>query len=297
MKSPGLSDLEAFAAVARTGSFRRAATERGVSASALSQSVRSLEERLGLRLLNRTTRSVALTQAGERLLDRLRPALQEIAEAIDDVNSFRATPSGAVRINAPAPAIDHVLMPVLARFLRAYPEISVEFKRDEALVDIVEQGFDAGVRFGEELARDMIAMPIGPRLRYAVAVSPELIERYGVPRHPKDLLARPCVRYRFSGGTMSTWTFEKDGEIVAVSPEGRVTLGDPRHALRAAIDGLGFIRLLREYVREAIAEGQLVEVLADWNPMLPSWYLYYPSRRHVPAAMRAFLDFLVRQKW
>lgn len=297
ISQPDLADLEAFAAVARTGSFRQAATERGVSPSALSHAIRSLEERLGLRLLNRTTRSVALTEAGETLLQRLRPALQEIAQAIDDVNSLRETPSGTVKINAPGPAVDHVLLPLLPAFLRAYPEVNVEFRRDDALIDIVEAGFDAGMRFGEQLARDMIAVPVGPKLRYVVAAAPAYIEAHGRPRHPNELLAQACIRHRFPGGSIFAWDFEKNGKTLSITPESRVTLNDPRYALRAGLDGIGFIRLLSDYVKAPVAEGRLVEVLADWSPTLPSWYLYYPSRRHVPTAMRAFLDFVTKQKW
>lgn len=297
MARPDLADLEAFAAIVRAGSFRRAATERGVSPSALSYAMRNLEERLGLRLLNRTTRSVALTEAGEKLLQRLQPALQDIAQAIDDVNSLREKPSGNIKINAPGPAIDHVLLPLLPAFLRVYPEVSVEFRRDDALIDIVEAGFDAGVRFGEQLARDMIAVPFGPKLRYVVAASPTYIKTHGKPRHPNDLLAHACIRHRFPGGSIFGWDFEKNGKSVTITPNSRVTLNDPRYGLRAALDGIGFCRLLSDYVKEPLAKGKLVEVLADWSPVLPSWYLYYPSRRHVPTALRAFLDFLARQTW
>ena len=295
MRSVGLTDLEAFAAVAKAGNFRRAATERGVSPSALSQAIRNLEERLGTRVLNRTTRSVALTEAGEHLLRRVNPALQEIAHAIDDVNNFRETPSGTVRINAPGPAVEHVLMPILAPFLRAYPEISVEFRRDDALVDIVAEGFDAGVRFGEQLAQDMIAVPIGPKLRYVVAGSPRYIDKHGAPREPSDLLSHSCIRHRFPGGGIFTWDFEKAGKSLTITPKGRVVLNDPRHVLRAALDHLGFTYLLEEYVKDHIESGRLVEVLADWSRILPSWYLYYPSRRHVPTAMRAFLNFMSKR--
>lgn len=297
MSPPDLADLEAFAAIVRTGSFRRAATERGVSPSALSYAIRNLEERLGMRLLNRTTRSVALTEAGEKLLRRLTPALQEIALAIDDVNSLRESPAGTIKINAPGPAVEHVLLPVLPAFMRAYPEVSVELRRDDALIDIVEAGFDAGVRFGEQLARDMIAVPIGPSLRYRVTATPSYVKSHGRPRHPNDLLAHSCIRHRFPGGSIFAWDFEKAGKSITITPESRITLNDPRHVLRMALEGIGYCRLLSGYVEEMLAEGRLVEVLADWSPPLPSWYLYYPSRRHVPTAMRAFLNFLAGQTW
>ena len=297
MKGVSLVDLEVFAAIARTGSFRKAATERGVSASALSQAMRNLEERLGVRLLNRTTRSVAPTEAGERLLRQLGPALDQIGEAVDQVNRFRQTPAGAVRINAPAPAVEHVLAPLIKPFLQAYPEVALEIISDAALVDIVEQGFDAGVRFGEELARDMIAVPLGPSLRYAVVGAPDYIARHGRPHEPTDLLTHACIRHRFPGGTIFGWEFEKAGQQVTIVPEGRLTLNDARHVTQAAIDGLGLARVLEDFVREPLAAGRLVELLADWSPRIPSWFLYYPSRRHVPAALRAFLDFIRKRKW
>jgi DNA-binding transcriptional LysR family regulator len=296
MRHANLTDLETFAAVARNKSFRRAATERGASASALSQTMRNLEERLGVRLLNRTTRSVALTEAGERLLSRLGPALDSITEAVDEVNSFRQTPTGIVRINAPSPAVEHVLVPLIKPFLRAYPEIALEIIEDNAHVDIVRKGFDAGVRFGEELARDMIAVPLGPSLRYAVVGAPGYVAKHGRPRAPADLLAHACIRHRFPGGSILSWDFEKAGKKVTIVPQGRLTVNNPRHAVQAAIDGLGLVRLFEDYVRRPLANGQVVELLADWSPRIPSWFLYYPSRRHIPAALRAFLDFIRTQK-
>lgn len=297
MKGVSLAELEIFAAIARARSFRRAAVERGVSASALSQAMRNLEECLGVRLLNRTTRSVAPTEAGERLLARLGPAFDTVAEAVDELNGFRGTPAGIVRINAPAPAVDHVLAPLIKPFLEAYPAISLEIIEDAALVDVVESGFDAGVRFGEELARDMIAVPLGPSLRYAVVAAPAYIAAQGTPREPTDLLVHACIRHRFPGGRIFSWDFEKAGRTLTVLPEGRLTVNAARHAVQAAVDGLGIARVLEDYVREPLARGQLVELLADWCPRIPSWYLYYPSRRHTPAALRAFLDFLRSRKW
>lgn len=295
MKSVNIGDLETFTAIARCGSFRKAATERGVSASALSQTMRQLEDRLGVRLLNRTTRSVALTQAGERLLGRLSPALDQVHEAVDEVNSFRQTPTGTVRINAPAPAVEHILAPLITPFLQEYPELGLEIISDAAMVDIVAGGFDAGVRFGKQLARDMIAVPLGPSLRYVVVGSPSYLALHGTPRKPADLLAHACIRQRFPGGTIFNWEFEKASKTETITPEGRLTLNDARHIAQAATDGLGLGRVLEEFVRPPLFEGRLVEVLADWSPRIPSWYLYYVSRRHTPAALRAFLDFIRRQ--
>ncbi|WP_374370559.1 LysR family transcriptional regulator [Dongia sp.] len=297
MSRCSLDDLEIFAAIARHGSFRKAAIERGVSASALSQAMRLLEERLGTRLLNRTTRSVAVTEAGEALLARLAPALDDIGAAIDHMNSFRQEPGGTIRINAPGPAIDHLLAPLVAPFLARYPAIELELMRDNAYADIVGQGFDAGVRFGEEVARDMIAVKLGPPLRYAVAGSPAYVKAMGRPKHPKDLAAHHCIRHRFPGGAIFPWEFRKGGKAVSVTPQGRLTINDPRTSLEAARAGIGLARLQEAYLRADFSRGRLVEVLADWSETLPGWYLYYPSRRHMPAAMRAFLRFIADFKW
>ncbi|MBR0645328.1 LysR family transcriptional regulator [Plastoroseomonas hellenica] len=296
MQRVSLGELEIFAAIARARSFRKAATERGVSASALSQALRNLEERLGVRLLNRTTRSVSLTEAGEALLRRLRPALDEVEGAVEAAYAFRRTPAGSLRINAPAPAVEFILGPMIAPFLEAYPDISLEIIADAAFVDIVESGFDAGVRFGEELARDMIAMPLGPPLDYAVVAAPGYLAKRGTPAGPDDLLGHNCIRHRFPGGTIFEWSFEKDGRAVSIVPEGRLTVNDSRQAVRAAKEGVGLARVPVDYVQAELATGELVRVLRDWSPLLPSWFLYYPSRRQMPPAMRAFLDFIGARK-
>ncbi|WP_211257606.1 LysR family transcriptional regulator [Muricoccus aerilatus] len=285
-----LDSLEVFAAIVRCGGFRAAAAERGVSSAALSQTIRSLEAGLGLRLLNRTTRSVAPTEAGKRLLARLAPALHEIRTAVDDLDGLRERPSGTLRINAPPPAIDHVLCPLVFEFLERYPEVHVELVSDAAIIDIVAQGFDAGVRFGQQLAKDMIAVPLGPSLRYAIVAAPSHLRRNGEPRTPEDLVGQDCIRRRFPGGTLVTWRFEKGGMAVEVAPEGRLTLSSAHHELSAALAGQGIAHLLQDYVRPSVEVGSLVELLQDWSPKLPSWFLYYPNRRHPSAAMRAFLD-------
>ncbi len=202
MRRPNLAELEVFAAVAEARSFRGAAAERGVSASALSQTIRNLEERIGVRLLNRTTRSVAPTEAGEKLLRRLRGALREVAEAVDHIDDYRRKPTGTVRINAPAPAIEFVLAPLAKAFLDEYPDVALELISDAAKIDIVDSGFDAGVRFGEELARDMIAVPLGPPLQYIVIGAPAYFAHHGMPSGPDDLLRHACIRQRFPGGTI-----------------------------------------------------------------------------------------------
>ncbi|WP_209476142.1 LysR family transcriptional regulator [Billgrantia antri] len=297
MRPLRLDSLEIFVDVVRCGGFRAAALGRGVSSSAISQSISALEEALGIRLLNRTTRSVAPTEAGERLLERLSPALHDIRTAIDDLNQLRERPSGTVRINAPGPAADHVLCPLAFDFMKLYPDVDVEIVSDAAIIDIVEQGFDAGVRFGNQLAQDMIAMPLGPALRYALVASPEYLRHHSRPDSPSDLLQHDCIRRRFPGGTMETWAFEKDGEEVEISPQGRLTLSSAYHERQAAMAGAGIAHLLEDYVRDDLAQGRLVELLVDWKKRLPSWFLYYPSRRHTSAAMRAFLEYIRRREW
>jgi DNA-binding transcriptional LysR family regulator len=290
-----LDSLDAFAAIIRCGGFRAAAAERRVSSSALSQTVAALEEALGIRLLNRTTRSVAPTEAGARLLERLAPALDDIRQALGDLDQLRASPSGTVRINAPGPAADHVLCPLAFDFMRLYPEVKVEIISDAAVVDIVARGFDAGVRFGRQVAKDMIAVPLGPSLRYAIVAAPEYLRARGAPGTPHDLLRHDCIRRRFPGGTLATWRFEKDGEALDLAPEGRLTLSSAHQELQAALAGQGLAHVFEDYAKTHVERGDLVEVLRDWSPQLPSWFLYYPNRRHPGAAMRAFLDHLRAQ--
>lgn len=292
MRSLRLDSLEIFDDVVRCGGFRAAALDRGVSSSAISQSISVLEEALGIRLLNRTTRSVAPTEAGKRLLERLGPALHDIRIAIDDLNQLRECPSGSVRINAPGPAADHVLCPLAFEFMKMYPDVDVEIVSDAAIIDIVEQGFDAGVRFGNQLAQDMIATPLGPTLRYAIVASPDYLRKRGRPDSPRDLLQHDCIRRRFPGGTMETWTFEKAGDEVEITPQGRLTLSSAHHELQAAIAGSGIAHLFEDYVHADLEQGRVIELLSDWKKKLPSWYLYYPSRRHTSAAMRAFLEYI-----
>jgi DNA-binding transcriptional LysR family regulator len=296
MRPLRLDSLEIFEDVVRCGGFRAAALGRGVSSSAISQSISVLEEALGIRLLNRTTRSVAPTEAGEQLLERLRPALYEIRTAVDDLNQLRERPSGTVRINAPGPAADYVLCPLTFEFMKVYPDVNVEIVSDAAIIDIVEQGFDAGVRFGNQLAQDMIAMPLGPALRYAIVASPDYLRKRGRPHSPRDLLQHDCIRRRFPGGTMVTWKFARDGDEVEITPKGRLTLSSAHQELQAALAGSGIAHLFEDYVRDDVEQGRLVELLCDWKQKLPSWYLYYPSRRHTSAAMRAFLEYIRNQR-
>ena len=294
MATVRLDHLETFALIVRCGGFRAAAADRGVSSSVMSQTMATLEQALGLRLLNRTTRSIGVTEAGERLLERLRPALDDIRLAIVELDQLREKPSGSLRINAPGPAVDHVLCPLAFAFMEAHPDVRVEIVSDAAIIDIVEQGFDAGVRFGQQLAQDMIAVPLGKPLRYSIVASPDYLSRRGRPETPSDLVHHTCIRRRYPGGNLAIWAFEKGGETVEISPEGRLTLSSAQGELQAALAGQGIVHVFDDYARAAIDDGTLVEVLADWSPKLPSWFLYYPNKRHNSAAMRAFLEF-VRQ--
>src|ERR1700742_2629119 len=292
MNDLDLRDLDAFVAVARVRNFRRAAIESRVSVSSLSQRLRSMEERLGVRLMNRTTRSVALTEAGEGLLARVGPAVSDVGGAVDPVRGLRGLPSGRLRINAPPPAIDLVLAPMVAPFLKTYPQIDLEIVADSGFVDIVATGFDAGVRYGEHLAQDMIAVSLGPPQRYAVVASPQYVAQHGRPKHPKDMLHHVAIRTRFGSGAMPDWEFEKAGRIVKVAPPGKLIATHPGLARRAALDGVGFWPTFEGYVREEVASGALVSVLEDWCAPFPGPFLYYPSRRQPPPALSAFVSFV-----
>ncbi len=292
MTSIELGDLEAFAAVGRHLNFRKAAIACGVSASRLSENIRRLEAHLGLRLLNRTTRSVALTEAGRRLLERVSPSIDALRQSVDEVRGMADTPAGTLRINAPPPAIELVLAPLVAPFLAACPDVRLEIASDPSLVDIVAEGYDAGVRWGEHLAQDVIAVPLGPAQRYVVAGAPHLVERQGPPLHPRDLLDRPCIRIRFPSGLMPDWEFEKDGETVRLAPQGALVTANMALQRRAALDGVGFAALFEDHVAADIAAGRLVPVLDDWLPPFPGPFLYYPGNRTVSPALRAFVDFV-----
>ena len=296
MTRPDLADLDAFAAVSRVRSFRRAAGLRGVSASSLSEAVRRLETVLGVRLLNRTTRSVTPTEAGERLLERLGPALGEVAAALDAVNSFRDSPAGTLRLNVPTVVARMVLPPLLDAFLRAHPGIRMEVVSDDSFIDVLAAGFDAGVRYDERLERDMIAVPIGPRVqRFVAAASPDYLAARGVPRHPRDLLGHDCIRHRFLSGVVAVWEFEKDGRVVKIAPEGRLVTGNADLEIFLAARGFGVVKLFEEYLAPHLASGALVPVLEDWSQCFSGPFLYYPERRHMPAPLRAFVDFLRQQ--
>lgn len=291
MSTVSLDALDAFAAVARVRSFRRAAALRGVSPATLSQTIKDLEQRLGVRLLNRTTRSVAPTEAGARLLERLTPALGDVRAAADQAASEPGAPAGTLRINAPLPAIDLALAPYIAGFIAANPKVRLEIVSEPALVDIVAQGFDAGVRWGEDLARDMVAVSLGPPQRFVLVAAPQVISRYGLPSHPRDLLDKPCIR-QLVNGVAQPWEFEKDGAVLRLEPP-TVLLSMPVvMKRRATLDGAGFWMTFEGYVEDDIAAGRLVSVLDDWFQPFPGPFLYYPGRRNVPPPLRTFIDYV-----
>jgi len=288
-----LADLDAFTAVARQRSFRGAAVARGVSASTLSEAVRRLEARLGVRLLNRTTRSVTPTEAGTRLLDRLTPALGEVQAALDVVNSFRDSPTGTLRLNVPGIVARIVLPPIIESFLKAHPGITMEIVSDDNFIDVLAAGFDAGVRYDERLEQDMIAVPIGPRVqRFATAASPDYLKTHGRPEHPRDLLNHPCIRHRFPSGLIYDWEFEKNGEVVRVAPVGPLVTTAIDLQLSTAVAGLGIISSFEDYLAPQLRSGELVPVLEDWWQSFSGPFLYYASRRHMPSPLRAFVDFI-----
>lgn len=286
------NDLSIFLTIARHRSIRKAADEIGVTASALSHALRGLEENLGVRLFNRTTRSVAPTEAGERLLARIAPAFRDIDDALEDLNTFRDTPTGTLRINAARSSTEIILLPTVTRFLAAYPGVNVDIVVNNAMVDMVSEGFDAGVRFGEVIAQDMIAIPLGPPQRSAYVASPDFFRRHPKPERPEDLKNLPCIRFRFESGRYYAWEFERDGVELSVEVDGQLTLGEQDLAVQAALDGAGIAFAFDAQVKGLVERGLLVRVLEDWCPHYPGFYLYYPSRRQLPATLRAFVDFV-----
>lgn len=294
MRRGDLADLAAFAAIARNGSFRRAARELGVSTSALSHALRGLETRMGVRLLHRTTRSVAPTEAGAALLARIAPALTEIAAAVGAAGAFRATLGGALRINAPRSACRLVLMPLVACYLARYPGVRVEVAADDALTDVVAAGFDAGVRFGEHLAGDMIAVPLGGPQRFALVGAPAYLAGRPRPESPADLVEHLCIGQRFPGGAVYRWELEKDGRAVAVSVDGPLTVNDQEMIVEAALAGLGLGLVFEDSVGDHLASGRLIRLMPEWCPSFPGLFLYYAGRRQIPPPLQAFID-LVRR--
>jgi DNA-binding transcriptional LysR family regulator len=293
MRQDELGDLVAFLAVAEACSFTRAAAKLGTSQSALSHTMRRLETRLGLRLLTRTTRSVAPTEAGERLIETLRPALDDIHDRLAVLTALREKPAGTIRINTSEHAAEAVLWPKLARFLSGYPDIKVELTIEHGFTDIVAQRFDAGVRLGEQVARDMIAVPIAPPMRMAVVGSPGYFAAHKKPKLPQDLNRHACINLRFTtSGGLYTWEFEKDGRELKVRVEGQLAFNHGGLCLKAALEGFGLAFLPEDRVLAHVREGRLVRALSDWCAPFPGFHLYYPSRRQQSPAFALVVEAL-----
>ena len=294
MRGNHFAELSAFTGVAEHSSYTKAARALGLSTATLSQTVRALEDRLGVRLLNRTTRSVALTDAGERLLTQLRPLLDGFDEAIESVNAFREKPAGHLRLTMPPPVARFVLAPILARFLRLYPEIVIETTVESGLTDIVASRYDAGFRRGNLVARDMIAVRVTNDMHYHVVASPDYLARRGRPRTPSELHGHNCIRYRLPDGRFIPWIFVVDGKTAEFDVEGSiVVLNDPELVISAALAGIGVAYLYEEYVASHIADGRLVSLLdSSALPVTEGFFMFYPSRRQNPAALRVLIEFL-----
>jgi len=294
MTRAGLIELNAVVAVATHRSFRKAADELGVSPSALSHAVASLEKRMGVRLFNRTTRSVTPSEAGEQFLSRVSPALSEIQEAMTGVNEFRDTPVGTIRLNASEGAAQMVLQPLVLEFLRRYPDMRVDLVTEGRLVDVVAEGFDAGIRQTEFVPLDMVAVVCSPPIRYAVVGAPAYFLAHGEPRHPNELKDHRCIRSRLPNGSLYRWDFRCADETLSIAPDGPLTLDNDKLMIAAALAGAGLAWVNAFVVAKHIADGRLREVLGPWSSAQPGLSLYYPGHRNMPAGMRAFVA-LVRE--
>lgn len=289
---PGLGDLTAFLAIVSHRSFRRAADELSLSPSTLSHMMRALEAKLGVRLLHRTTRSVAPTQAGEQFAAQLRPILHDLAGALVAVTAFRSRPAGRLRINASEPATRLLLRSVVPSFLRRCPEMSLDLVTEGRLVDIVAEGFDAGIRLGEAVPQDMIAVRFGGSIRFVAVAAPSYLAGHEAPQTPDDLQRHACIRVRFPSGKPYRWEFEQYGQELTVDVPGPLTLDNPELMLEAAAAGLGIAYVSDRSALPFIERGALVTVLDDWCPLIPGMFLYYPGHRHIPPGLRAFMDVL-----
>jgi DNA-binding transcriptional LysR family regulator len=292
MNRTGLVELDTIAAVARLGGFRAAAIELGVSATSVSNAVAGLEARLGVRLFNRTTRSVSLSEAGEQFIAAVGPALSDIHAAMAATISRRGRPAGTLRLNCPAEAARQILVPVVLEFQRLYPEVRVDIVTDAQLIDIVSKGFDAGIRPRDAVPGDMIAVPFGPELRFAVVGSPAYLRDHPAPAKPADLLAHRCIRARWPNGALYRWEFAKQGSALTIDAPGSLTLDEPTLMRDAALAGAGLAYIWEARVRGDLACGRLVSVLDDWMPSSPGFCLYYPDRRNVPATLSVFIELL-----
>ena len=298
MRDEHAAALRAFRLIARHGSFTRAAAELEVTPSALSQTLKQLEASVGVRLLHRTTRQVGLTEAGTDFLARITPALNEIDAAMEALRQHGERPAGTLRVTMPQNLLDWLIGPVLMEFLRTYPDIKLEVLCDSRLVDLVAEGFDVGIRLGERLARDVVAVPLGDKVRAVVIGSPAYFARHGRPQHPRDLEKHACVRYRYVGsGAIYRWEFAhrsgaSRGQWFDMDVDGPITTNEPAIGVHAALEGLALMHAVEPMVRQPIAQGDLETVLDPWLPPFDGFYLYYPSRFQVPPKLRVFIDFL-----
>lgn len=294
LRRSDFADLTYFLEIAKHRSFRRAALELGVGASALSHAMRSLEERLGVRLLNRTSRSVTLTAAGEALQASIGEPFGAIERAVDVLNRYRSEPMGRVRLSVPTDAAAHLVAPIIGVFLTRYPEVEIEISVSNRMIDVVDGGFDAGIRYGGTVPDDMIAQRLSADIHWMVVASPAYIAAHGAPQHPNDLLAHRCVRIRIGDDRIYRWEFERDGETLEIDVPGSLLVDDGVVGLAAVRQGAGLMYVAQAMVREELAAGTLVRVLADWSPVSPGYQVYYSSRRQVPNALRLFIE-LVRE--
>src|SRR5208283_3056292 len=292
MERNDLSILAAFLAIAEERSFTKAAKRLGVSTSAMSHAIRGLEETLGVRLLSRTTRSVAPTEAGEQLFVRLRPALTDVQDALDQLSGLRDKPAGRVRIVVPRLAGTMVVGPKLAKFTREYPDVILEVIADDSRLDIVANGFDAGVHFGEYIQKDMIAVRVSKDHRAAIVGAPSYFKEHPKPKTPHDLLRHKCINFRHGAAGLYRWEFEKGKKSLSVAVTGPLIVDDVENMVRAAIDGVGLAFISDERVEQQLASGELIRVLEDWCQPFPGFFLYYPSRRQQPAALSALINTL-----
>lgn len=295
MKLNQLDGLIAFWKVAEHQGFTAAAADLDVSPSALSQAIRQLETRLGVRLFNRTTRSVSLTEAGHAYLARIGPALDQVVDAGDELNVLQGRPSGLLRLNAARVSVALALRPLLDGFLRENPNVQLELTNDEGFINIVEKGFDAGIRFGESIDRDMVAVPIGGPVTVAVVASPEYLRRAPAPRHPDDLVRHNCVRLRFAAtGAIYKWEFEVDGRLLDYEVGGNLIISDTTFSLELALEGIGLAYTFEQLARPYIQAKRLKRVLTSYSPTFPGFYLYYPSRHNQPSKLKALIEYVGR---
>ncbi|PZM12111.1 LysR family transcriptional regulator [Rhizobium tubonense] len=297
MQKDMLDGLIVFLIVAEERSFSTAAMRLGVSPSAISQAIGKLEQRMRLALFNRTTRSVSLTEAGQHYFDRVVPAVRELKEAALEMREAGDRPAGLLRINVARAGYMIALQPVLRDFLDAYPDIELEVRIEPSLADIVEQGFDAGIRFGDLVQKDMVALKVGPPLSAHIIAAPDYLGRFGVPKVPNDLLNHNCIGFRHaSSGQVERWEFEKGGQKIELATAGRLILNDSAALTQAALDGIGIAYMVNGYIDRFLDDGRLVRILSDWSPVLAGLTLYYADRRRVPAKLRALIDFLRRRR-